>query len=78
MPEYEDFYRELEQNQEAPLEEKLGAIVNFIESEVIDQELDVDPAKIAQGDYSEAMQLLDVLYELLEGLMEDQRERQKE
>lgn len=41
----------------------------------MEQKLDVDPVRIANGDYAEAAQLLDILYELLEGLMEDQRQR---
>lgn len=44
----------------------------------MEQQLDVDPKRIVQGDYAEAAQLLDILYELLEGLMEDQRRRQEE
>lgn len=48
VPEYEDFYRELLADKTASFEDKLTALQNFIESEVINQELEVDTAKIVQ------------------------------
>lgn len=48
IPEYEDFYKELLADKASSFEDKLAALVNFIESEVIDSQLDIDVGRIAE------------------------------